>query len=78
MQPFQFAIDYPSMADIVLPGGYSGAMVWYDRTNCGTVEQLQQNLILGAAGIVTDHAPAHDALVCTGASAIVRFLRQIS
>ncbi len=27
-------------------------MVWYDKANCGTVEELQQNLVLGAAGIV--------------------------
>lgn len=77
VQPFQFAIDYPKMAGIVLPGGYSGAMVWYDKANCGTVEDLQQNLVLGAAGIVTDHTPGHDALLCTGADAIVRFLRRI-
>jgi len=78
MHPFQFAIDYPNMAGIVLPGGYSGAMVWCDEANCGTVDQLQQNLILGAAGIVTDHNLEHDALLCTGASAIVGFLRRIS
>jgi hypothetical protein len=78
MQSFQFAIDYPNMAGIVLPGGYSGAMVWCDEANCGTVDQLQQNLILGAAGIVTDHNLEHDALLCTGASAIVGFLRRIS
>ena len=78
IQPFQFAIDYPKEAGIVLPGGYSGAMVWYDKANCGTVDELQQNLVLGAAGIVTDHTPEHDALLCTGADVIIRFLRRIS
>lgn len=78
IKPFQFAIDYPKMAGVVLPGGYSGAMVCYDKANCGTVDQLQQNLLLGAGGIVTDHDPAHDALLCTDGNAIVRFLHQIS
>ena len=45
MKPFQFAIDYPKMAGVVGPGGYSGAMVWYDKANCGTVDQLQQDLL---------------------------------
>ena len=78
LQPFQFPIDYPKMAGVVLPGGFSGAMVWYDRANCRTVEQLQENLILGAGGVVTDHYPAYHALVSSDANAIVRFLRQVS
>jgi hypothetical protein len=78
MKPFQFAIDYPKTAGIVVPGGYSGAMVWYDKANCGTIDQLEQDLLLGAGGVVTDHDPAHDALLCTDANAIVRFLRQLS
>ncbi|HUD99745.1 MAG TPA: trypsin-like peptidase domain-containing protein [Bryobacteraceae bacterium] len=77
MQPFQFAIDYPNMTGVVLPGGYSGAMVWYDKANCGTVDQMQHNLRLGAAGIVTEHDPEHNALKCTHINAIVRFLRHI-
>lgn len=78
LQPFQFPIDYPKMAGVALPGGYSGALVWYDTANCRTVEQLQGSLIVGAGGVVTDHDPAHDALLCSDANAIVRFLRQIS
>jgi hypothetical protein len=78
LHPFQFPIDYPKMAGVVLPGGYSGAMVWYDRANCSTVDQLQESLVLGAGGVVTDHDPAHDALLCSDANAIVRFLRQVS
>jgi hypothetical protein len=78
LQPFQLPIDYPTMAGVVLPGGYSGAMVWYDKANCRTVEQLQESLILGAGGVVTDYYPAHDALVISDANAIVRFLRQVS
>jgi hypothetical protein len=77
LRPFQFPIDYPKMAGVVLPGGYSGAMVWYDKANCSTVDQLQKSLILGAGGVVTDHDPVHDALLCSDANAMVRFLRQI-
>jgi len=77
MQPFQFAIDYPKMKGIVLPGGYSGAMVWSDKAHGGAIDQPQQNLMLGVAGVVTDYDPEHDALKCSDANAIVRFLRQI-
>ena len=31
-------------------------MVWYDKANCGNVDELQQKIVLGVAGIVTDHA----------------------
>jgi hypothetical protein len=75
-RPFQFAIDYPQAAGIAPPGGYSGAMVWYDKADCRTLDQLQRGLALGAAGIVTDHAPAHEALLCTTADAIIRFLSE--
>jgi Trypsin-like peptidase domain len=78
IQPFQFAIDYPKMTGVVQPGGYSGSMVWYDKANSGTLAQLQQQLMLAAGGVVTDHDPAHNALLCTDANAIVRFLSQIS
>jgi hypothetical protein len=73
LKPFQFAIDYPNSTGI-LPSGYSGSMVWYDQAGCQTVEQLQQRLALGSAGIVTDHAPSHQALFCTRSEDIVQFL----
>lgn len=77
LQPFQFAIDYPKAPGVVLPGGYSGAMVWYDKAGARTVEQLQRELILGVAGVVTDHDPAHEVLWCSDANAILKLLRQI-
>jgi hypothetical protein len=76
LQPFQFAVDYPTMTGVVRPGGYSGSMVWYDKANSGTLAELQQ-LLLGAGGVVTDHDPAHNALLCTDANAILRFLSHI-
>jgi len=78
LQPFQFAIDYPTTPGLMLPGGYSGAMVWYDRAGCKTLDELRQGLELGTAGIVTDHDPAHEVLLCTDVNAVVRFLRQVA
>jgi len=78
LQPFQFAIDYPILPGLVLPGGYSGSMVWYDKAGCTTVGELRQGPQLRIGGIVTDHDPAHDALLCSDENAIIRFLRQIA
>ena len=74
LQPSQFAIDYPQSAGIP-PQGYSGAMVWYDRAGCYTLEELHDHLNLGAAGIVTDHWADDAALACTKIEDIVRFLQ---
>ncbi len=66
MQPFQFAIDCPTMTGVVQPGGYSGSMVWYDKANSGTFAELQRQLLLGAGGVVTDHDPAHKRVTVHG------------
>lgn len=75
LRSFQFAIDYPDNTGVP-PSGYSGAMVWYDRAGCRTLEELRERLDIGAAGIVTDHRTAHAALACTKIESIIHFLQQ--
>lgn len=75
LRSFQFAIDYSDTTGIP-PLGYSGAMVWYDRAGCCTLEELHDRLDLGAARIVTDHRASDSALFCTKIDAIIQFIRE--
>jgi len=70
----QFAIDYPAMPGIVRPGGYSGSMVWYDRAGCRTIYDLEKELTLGAAGIITEHAVSDQVLLGTRIDRVVDFI----
>lgn len=71
----QFAVDYPAMPGIVSPPGYSGSMVWYDTAGSRTLEDLEKSLELGAAGIITHHAPARQALLATRIEDVVTFIK---
>jgi hypothetical protein len=76
IQPHQFAIDYPSMPGIVRPGGYSGSMVWYDRANCRTLEELRAGVCVAPAGVVTDHVVPDQAILCVRIEMVIDFLKR--
>jgi hypothetical protein len=72
----QFAIDYPAMHGIVSPPGYSGSMVWYDMAGYRTIQDLENDLTIGAAGIVTHHAIAEQVLLGTRIDYVVGFIKE--
>jgi hypothetical protein len=75
MKSHQFAIDYPAMPGIVRPRGYSGSMVWYDAAGYRTIQDLQRELTIAAAGIITDHAISEQALLGTRIDKVVGFIK---
>jgi len=72
----QFAIDYPAMPGIVRPPGYSGSMVWYDTAGYRTIQDLENGLTIGAAGIITNHAISERALLGTRIDSVIRFIKE--
>jgi hypothetical protein len=75
-RPHEFAIDYPSTPGIPDPRGYSGSMVWYDRANCLTLEELCERVCVAPAGVVTDYVGPDHILKCTRIEMVVEFLKR--
>lgn len=78
LKSHQFAIDYPNIDGIVTPAGFSGSMVWFDSIGRRrTLDELGMGFTASAAGIVTDHLVAEQALVCTRVEKVAEFIQRL-
>ena len=55
---------------------YSGSMVWFDTAGYRTIQDLENGLTIGAAGIITNHALSERALLGTRIDSVIRFIKE--